>query len=85
MLVAQLCPTLWGPMDYNPSGSFVHGILQERILEWVAFPSPRDLPDPGVKPGSPALQTDSLPTEPPGKRMKGITEANIACGERINS
>ena len=54
-------------MDYNPSASFVHGILQERILEWVAFPSPSDLPDPGVKPGSPALQTDSLPTEPPGE------------------
>ena len=85
MLVAQLCQTLWGSMDYNPSASFVHGILQERILEWVAFPSPSDLPDPGVKPGSPALQTDSLPTEPPGEPMKGITEANIACGERINS
>ena len=31
--VAQLCPTLWDPMDYT-----VHGILQARILEWVAFP-----------------------------------------------
>ena len=33
----------------------VHGILQERILEWVPFPSPGDLPDPGVEPRSPAL------------------------------
>ena len=32
-------------------------------MEWVAFPTPGDLPDPGIKPGSPALQTDSLPTE----------------------
>ena len=31
------------------AGSSVHGILQARILEWVAFPSPEDLPDPGVK------------------------------------
>ena len=35
-----------------------------RILEWVAYPSLGDLPDPGIKPGSPALQADSLPTEP---------------------
>ena len=38
-----------------------------RILEWVAIPSPADLPDPGIKPGSPALQADSLPSEPPEK------------------
>ena len=35
--VAQLCPTLCGPMDCSPSGSSVHGILQARILEWVAI------------------------------------------------
>ena len=39
--VTQLCPTLWNPMDCNPSGSSVHGILQARILEWVAMPSSR--------------------------------------------
>ena len=38
-----------------------------RILEWVAFPSPADLPNPGIKPGSPAPQVDSLPTELSGK------------------
>ena len=32
----HLCPTLWGPVDYSPPGSSIHGILQERILEWVA-------------------------------------------------
>ena len=36
MLVAELCPTLCDPMDYSPLGSSVHGILQTRILEWVA-------------------------------------------------
>ena len=44
----------------------VHGILQERILEWVAISfSPGDLPDPGIEPKSLALQVDSLPSEPP--------------------
>ena len=96
--VTQSCPTLCNPMEYT-----VYGILQARILEWVAFPfsrgssqprdrtqvsciagrfftsratreaqeywsgytvpSPVDLPDPGIEPGSPALQVDSLPTE----------------------
>ena len=37
MLVAQLCPTFCDPMDCSPLGSFVHGILQARILEWVAI------------------------------------------------
>ena len=38
VLVAQSCPTRWNPMDYSPPGSSVHGILQARILEWVAIP-----------------------------------------------
>ena len=43
------------------------GILQARILEWVAMPFSRgDLPNPGVKLQSPALQTDYLASEPPG-------------------
>ena len=41
-----------------------------RILEWVAYPSPMELPDPGIKPGSSAFQVDSLPTEPVGKLGK---------------
>ena len=45
----------------------VHGILQARVLEWVAFPFSRGLPNPGIKPRSPALQEDSLPVEPPIK------------------
>ena len=53
-------------MDCNPPGSSVHGILQAIILEWVAMPPLGDLPGPGIEPGSPALQADSLPSEPPG-------------------
>ena len=37
VLVTQSCPTLCDPMDYSPPGSSVHGIFQERILEWVAI------------------------------------------------
>ena len=102
-LITQSCPTLCDPMDCRPSGSFVHGILQTRILEWIAMPSSRgspqprdltqvshiacgffiiwatrkaqeywsgwpipspvDLPHPGIEPGSPALQADSLPAD----------------------
>ena len=45
-------------MDWSPLGS---SSFQARILEWVASPSPGDLPDPGIEPVSPALQVDSLP------------------------
>ena len=51
----QSCPTLRDPVDCSLPGSFVHGILQARILEWVAMPSSRDIHDPGSIPGSPAL------------------------------
>ena len=37
VLVAKLCLTLYNPMDYKPPGSSVHGVLQARILEWVAM------------------------------------------------
>ena len=55
------------PRDCSLSGSSIHGILQARILEWVPFPSPGDLPNPGIEPGSPALEADALTSEPPGK------------------
>ena len=60
----QSCPTLCDPMNYT-----VHGILQARILEWVAFPFSRDLPNPGIKLRSPTMQADSLPAEPQGKPL----------------
>ena len=42
----QLCLTLHNPMDYSPPGSSVHGILQARILEWVAMPFSRGTSQP---------------------------------------
>ena len=68
VLIAQSCLTLCDPMDCSPPGSSVHGILQARILAWVAMhPPPGDLPDPGIEPQSPALQAGALPSERPGK------------------
>ena len=69
--VAQSGLTLCDPMDCSLSGSSVHGIFQARVLEWIAFPSPGDLPNPGIKPGSPTLQADALPSEPPRKQSRG--------------
>ena len=66
-LVARLCLTLCDPMDCSPSGSSVLGILQARILEWVAMPFSRGSSQPKIKPRSPTLQVDSLPSELPGK------------------
>ena len=66
-LVAQWCLILCDPMDCSPPGSSVHGIIKTWILEWVAFSSPRGLSNPGIKPGSPALEADSLLSELPGK------------------
>ena len=70
----QSCPTLGDPMDCSPPGSSVHGILQARILDWLPFPSPGNLSNPGIESRSPALQADSLPSEPilSSYKAKGI-------------
>ena len=63
--VAQSCPTLCDPMD-----CIVHGIMQARILEWVAntgMGSHWGSSQPGIKPRSPTLQADSLRAEPQRK------------------
>ena len=64
--LAKSCPILCDPMDY-----IVHGIPQARIQEWVAIPFSRG----SFQPRSPALQVDSLPSEPPGKPKHARTHA----------
>ena len=85
MCCAQSCPTLCDSVDCSPPGSSVHGILQARILEWVAMPSCRGSSQPrnqtGISDLSPALQADSLPAELPG-RPKSF-QAPQACPDRI--
>ena len=66
VLVAQSWPTVCDSMDCCPPGSSVRGILQARILEWVAMPSTGVLPYPGIEPRFPPLWTDLLPFEPLG-------------------
>ena len=63
--------TLCDPMDCSPPGSSVHGIPQARILEWLPCPPPGHLPNPGTEPRFPALQADSLVSEPPEKKGGG--------------
>ena len=72
-------------MDCSPPGSSVHGILQARILEWVAIPSPAYLPSLGYKPRSPALQADSLPIEPQGKPLMETVSDFIFLGPQITA
>ena len=51
-------------------------LSRQEYWNGLPFPSPGDLLDPGIKPGSPALQADDLPSEPPGKRLSGVGDVN---------
>ena len=78
-LVAKLYLTLLQPYGlYSLPGSSVHGILQARLLEWLPFPSPGYLPDPGIEPVSPALAGGFFTTEPPGKPKVLISSAQFS-------
>ena len=74
VIVAQSCLTLCHPVDYSPPGSSVHGILQARI---VIMPFFRGSFQPKDQTWSPALQADSLPSEPQGKPPK--VWSNLLC------
>ena len=71
-LVAQ---TLCDPMDYNSPSSSVHGDSPGKNTGEFPCPPPRDLPNPGIKPRSPTLQVDSLPSELPGKSMNTAVDS----------
>ena len=58
--VIQLHLTLCDPIDCSPPGSSLHRILQTRYWNGLPFPSPRNLPDPGIEPRSPALKADAF-------------------------
>ena len=62
----QLFATLWTAACQAP---LVHGILQARVLEWVAISYCRDLPHPGIETVPPALACRFFTTEPPGKPL----------------
>ena len=54
-------------MDYGLPGPVSLEFSSQEYWSGLSFPTPGDLPNPGVEPGSPALKADSLPSEPPGK------------------
>ena len=62
---AQSCPTLCDPMDFSLPSSSVREFSRQEYWSGLPFPSPGDLPNPGIESRSPALQADTLPSEPP--------------------
>ena len=95
MLVAQLCPTLCDPMDCSSPGFSFMGFSSQEEESGLTFPSPGDLPDPGIEPQSPVLEADSLPTEltgkpnkilkmPPKKLLELTNEFSKVAGYKIN-
>ena len=66
-LAAQSCPTLCEPTDYSRQAPLSTEFSRQECWNGLPFPSPGDLPDPGIELRSPTLQVDSLPCEPPGK------------------
>ena len=66
-LVAKLCPTLVTPWTVSCQAPLSMGFSRQEYWSALPFPSPGDLPDPGIEPGSPALDADSLPNEIRGK------------------
>ena len=65
--VAQSCLTLCHPMDCSLQAPQSMEFSRQEYWSGLPFPSPGDLPAPGIEPRSPALQADALPSEPPGK------------------
>ena len=70
----QSCPTLYDPIDGSPPGSPVPGILQARILEWVAFPSPTQESEVAQ---SCLTLSDPMDCSPPGSSFHGIFQARV--------
>ena len=73
MLSHSVVQLFCNPRDCSPPGSSVQGIFSQEYWSWLSFPTPGDLPDPGIKPAcpvSPALAGGFFTTEPPGKPLK---------------
>ena len=67
--VAQLCPTLCNRCIVAYQAPLSMGFSRQEYWSGLPFPSPGDLPDPGIKPWSPAFQAEVLTSEPPGKAL----------------
>ena len=78
-LVAQSHLTLCNAMDCGPPGSSAQGFSRQEYWSVLPFPAPGNLPDPEIKPKSPVLQEDSLPSETLGKPWSVIRTQQIMC------
>ena len=67
VLVAQSCLTLWDPVDWSRQAPLSMEFFRQQYWSGLPFPSPGDLPNPGIEPRFPTLWADSLTSEPPGK------------------
>ena len=67
VLVAQLCPTLCDPWTVAHQAPLSMEFSRQEYWSGLPFPSPGDLPEPGIEPESPALEADALPSELLGK------------------
>ena len=70
--VAQSCLTLCDPWTVAHQAPLSMGFSRQEYWSGMPFPSPGDLPDPGIKPRSPTLQADALTSAPPGKQNCSI-------------
>ena len=70
--IVQQCPTLCDPMDSSQPGPPSKGFSRQEYWSGLPFPSPGDLPDPGIESQSPALQADAFSFEPPGKLLSHV-------------
>ena len=74
--LVQLFATPW-TVAYQASPSM--GLSRQEYWSGLPFLSPGDLPDPGIEPGSPALEADALTSEPPGKLRRMVLLSNSSC------
>ena len=70
--LAQLCPTLCDLWTVAHQAPLSMGFSRQEYWSGLPFPSPGDLPDPGIEPSSPTLQADALTSAPPGKPLQRI-------------
>ena len=71
------CPTLVTPWTVAKQASLSLEFFRQEYWSELPFPSPGDLPEPGIEPGSPALQANSFPSEPPRKPFSYVTGHNF--------
>ena len=71
-LVPKLCPSLYDPMNCSPPAPLSLGFPRQKYWSGSPFPSPGDLPDPGIEPTSPAMAGSFFTTEPQGSPEVGL-------------